>query len=186
MPVKLRLRRLGSKGRPYYHIVAADSRSPRDGKFLEKIGTYNPITTPAEITVDNERAVYWLKSGAQPTNTVRAILRYTGANLKFALHKQGKTEEEAEAIFNRWFDDKQSRISDKKTRVRNEAAAAEKAALEAEAKKREETAARIAAKNRPEEVAVEEEAAAEVEETVEAVAEEAPVEEAPAEETSAE
>ena len=95
MPVKLRLRRQGSKGRPFYHIVAADARAPRDGKFLEKLGTYNPVSDPAEINLDGDRALYWLKNGAQPTDTVKAILRYTGVNLKYALHKQGKSEEEA-------------------------------------------------------------------------------------------
>ena len=83
MPVKLRLRRQGRKGRPYYHIVAADSRSSRDGKFLERVGSYNPVADPAEINVDHELALKWLQNGAQPTDTVRAILRYTGVNLKF-------------------------------------------------------------------------------------------------------
>ena len=67
MPVKIRLRRLGRKGRPFYHIVAADSRAPRDGKFLEKIGTYNPITNPATVDLDVDLALSWLANGAQPT-----------------------------------------------------------------------------------------------------------------------
>ena len=77
--VKIRLRRMGAKKAPYYRIVVADSRSPRDGRFIEEIGYYNPMTQPAEIKVDNERAKYWLGVGAQPTDTVRVLLKKTGA-----------------------------------------------------------------------------------------------------------
>ena len=90
MAVKLRLKRMGTKKRPFYRIVAADSRSPRDGRFIETIGTYNPITEPAEIKVDEEKAIKWLKTGATPTDTVRNILSKAGIMKKFAEEKQGK------------------------------------------------------------------------------------------------
>ena len=77
--VKIRLRRMGAKKAPYYRIVVADSRSPRDGRFIEEIGYYDPMTKPAEIKVDNERAKYWLGVGAQPTDTVRILLKKSGA-----------------------------------------------------------------------------------------------------------
>lgn len=79
MAVKLRLTRLGAKKSPFYRVVAADSRSPRDGRFIEVIGTYNPMTDPAEITIDNDKAKAWLNNGAQPTETVRALLKKSGA-----------------------------------------------------------------------------------------------------------
>ncbi len=79
MAVKLRLTRLGAKKSPFYRVVAADSRSPRDGRFIEVIGTYNPMTDPAEIKIDNDKAKAWLDNGAQPTETVRALLKKSGA-----------------------------------------------------------------------------------------------------------
>lgn len=102
MPVKLRLRRQGRSKAPHYAIVVADSRSPRDGKFIQKIGTYNPLSHPAKVYIDHDAALKWLSDGAQPTNTVRALLRHTGVTVKFALSKQGKSEEETEKIFTRW------------------------------------------------------------------------------------
>ena len=90
MAVKLRLKRMGAKKAPFYRIVAADSRSPRDGRFIETVGTYNPLTTPAEVKVDEELAIKWLKNGATPTDTVRNILSKTGIMKKFAEEKQGK------------------------------------------------------------------------------------------------
>lgn len=77
--VKIRLRRLGAKKKPFYRIVAADSRYPRDGRFIEELGTYNPLVKPAEITVDAERIQSWIKNGAQPTETVKALLKKAGA-----------------------------------------------------------------------------------------------------------
>ena len=77
--VKIRLRRMGAKKAPYYRIVVADSRAPRDGSFVEEIGYYNPLSNPVELTVDNEKAAAWVKSGAQPTDTVRALLKKSGA-----------------------------------------------------------------------------------------------------------
>ena len=90
MAVKLRLKRMGAKQRPFYRIVAADSRSPRDGRFLETIGTYNPITNPAEIKIDEEKAMNWLKNGAIPTETVKNLLSKEGIMKKFAESKSGK------------------------------------------------------------------------------------------------
>lgn len=172
MPVRLRLARHGRKGRPYYYIVAADSRAPRDGKYLEKVGTYNPVSDPAEIKVDHDAALKWLQNGAQPSTTVKSILRYAGVNLKMALIKQGKSEEEIERIYGKWVADKEARIQAKKDRIAGDRSAAETAALEAEAKVREARAAAIAAKNAPP-----------VEEKAE---EEAPAEEAAAEEAAPE
>ena len=90
MAVKIRLKRMGAKKRPFYRIVAADSRSPRDGRFIETVGTYNPLTTPAEIKIDEELAMKWLKNGATPTDTVRNIFSKAGVMTKFANEKQGK------------------------------------------------------------------------------------------------
>ena len=88
--VKIRLKRMGAKKAPFYRIVVADSRSPRDGAFIETIGTYNPLTTPAEIKVDEELTLKWLNNGAIPTDTVRNILSKTGIMKKFHDQKQGK------------------------------------------------------------------------------------------------
>ncbi len=93
MAVKLRLKRMGSKQRPYYRIVAADSRSPRDGKFIETVGTYNPITEPATITVDSEKAIKWLNNGAIPTDTVRNLLSSQGIMKMFHESKMTKKGE---------------------------------------------------------------------------------------------
>jgi small subunit ribosomal protein S16 len=115
MPTKIRLQRRGKKGKPFYHIVIADGRAPRDGKFIEKIGTYNPIKNPADIELQIDRAVYWLQSGAQPTNTVKSLLSYTGAlyknHLVIGVKKGAMTEEQAEAKFKAWLTDKQDKIS---------------------------------------------------------------------------
>ena len=90
MAVKMRLKRMGAKKAPFYRIVVADSRSPRDGKFIENVGTYNPLTTPAEIKVDEDIALKWLKNGAIPTDTVKNILSKAGIMEKFHNEKQGK------------------------------------------------------------------------------------------------
>ena len=121
MPVKIRLQRHGKKGKPFYWIVAADSRAKRDGKFLEKLGTYNPTRVPAEITLDIDGAVKWLFNGAQPTNTARAILKYKGAMLKKHLLvgvKRGAfSEEEAEKKFQAWLEEKEAKIKAHKDAV---------------------------------------------------------------------
>jgi len=90
MAVKLRLKRGGSKQRPFYRIVAADARSPRDGRFIDTIGTYNPIPTNYEVNIDEEKAIYWLSNGAQPTDTVRSLLSKKGIMTKFAESKNKK------------------------------------------------------------------------------------------------
>ena len=90
MAVKLRLKRMGSKQKPFYRIVAADARSPRDGRFIETVGTYNPLKNPTEIKVDEEKALNWLNNGAQPTDTVRSILTESGIMKKYADSKTKK------------------------------------------------------------------------------------------------
>jgi len=92
MAVRLRLKRMGAKKRPFYRVVAADSRGPRDGKFIELIGTYNPITEPAEIKIDEEKAMKWLRNGAEPTDTVRDLLKNQGIIEKFHKEKMAKKE----------------------------------------------------------------------------------------------
>ncbi|MUV02776.1 30S ribosomal protein S16 [Flavobacterium rakeshii] len=165
MPVKIRLQRHGKKGKPFYWVVAADSRSKRDGKFLEKIGTYNPNTNPATIDINVETAVQWLHNGAQPTDTARAILSYKGALLKHHLdggvRKGALTQEQADAKFAAWLEQKDSKVSAKKDGLSTAKADAKAKALEAEKKVNED---RIAAKKEAEAAAVAEETTAEAEE----------------------
>ena len=115
MAVKIRLARHGKKAAPFYHIVAADSRAPRDGKFIEKLGTYNPITNPATIELNFERALDWLMKGAQPTDTCRAILSYKGVlykkHLLGGVAKGAFSESDAEAKFNKWMEEKLGKLS---------------------------------------------------------------------------
>ncbi len=145
MPVKIRLQRHGRKGKPFYWIVAADSRSKRDGKLLEKIGTYNPNTNPATVELDINSAVKWLQNGAQPTNTAKALLSYKGALLKnhlaVGVRKGALTEEQAEEKFKAWLEEKEGKISGKSDSLAKDAAdkkaailATEKAINEARAK----------------------------------------------------
>lgn len=136
MATKIRLQRKGRKDYPFYHIVAADSRAPRDGKFIEKIGTYNPNTDPATVTINFDRALYWINVGAQPTDTARNILSREGVLLKKHLlggvAKGAFNEAEAEKKFEAWKADKEkglSAIANKKATKQKEA---EKARLEAE------------------------------------------------------
>ena len=114
MPVKIRLTRQGRKKRPYYHIVIADARAPRDGKFIERIGMYNPMTKPATIEIDRAKAFEWLEKGAQPTNTARAILRFTGVmymkHLQRGVTKGAHTQEQADAKLESWLAEKQTKI----------------------------------------------------------------------------
>jgi small subunit ribosomal protein S16 len=115
MPAKIRLQRFGKKGQPFYHIVIADGRAPRDGKFIEKLGTYNPMTKPATIEIDVDGAVKWLQNGAQPTDTVRAILSYKGVMYKKHLlggvAKGAFTQEEADAKYEAWLTEKAAKIN---------------------------------------------------------------------------
>lgn len=177
MPVKIRLRRLGRKGRPFYHIVAADSRSPRDGKFLEKIGTYNPITNPATIDLNVDAALRWLDNGAQPTDTARNILSYKGVMYKKHLlrgvKKGAMTAEEAEAKFAAWLEEKNAKITKKADSISDKAAKIAAERLKAETAVKEAQAKAIAEANAPV-VEETEEVVAETEEaTTEAPAEEA-------------
>jgi small subunit ribosomal protein S16 len=136
MPVKIRLQRHGKKGKPYYWIVAADSRAKRDGKYLEKLGAYNPNTNPATIELDVNGAVQWLQNGAQPTDTAKAILSYKGAMLKHHLaggvRKGALTEEQAETKFNAWLEEKAAKIQAKADGLSKADADAKAKALEAE------------------------------------------------------
>lgn len=138
MSVKIRLQRHGKKGKPFFHIVVADSRAKRDGRFIEKLGTYNPITNPATIDLDVDSAVKWLNNGAQPTDTARAILSYKGAlykkHLQGGVDKGAFDEAEAEKRFNAWLENKEKAVEDKKTGLANAKADAKKAAFEAEQK----------------------------------------------------
>ena len=204
MATKIRLQRFGKKGKPFYHVVVADARAPRDGKFIERLGSYNPNTNPATIEINFEKTLDWVNKGAQPTDTARAILSYKGVlykkHLQGGVKKGALTEEQADAKFAQWLETKGGQIEGKKETLSSTKETARKAALAAEAKKNSDRAAAIAAKNAPvaeevveEEVVAEEAPAAEtateevvaetpaVEETA-AVAEEAPVAEASTEE----
>ena len=174
MSVKIRLQRHGKKGKPFYWIVAADARAKRDGRYLEKIGTYNPNVNPAEINLDVDGAVKWLQNGAQPTDTAKAILSYKGALLKNHLaggvRKGALTEEQAEEKFKAWLEEKEGKVSTKEEKLAKADADAKVKALEAEKAVNE---ARIAAAQ-PEEVVEEttEEVAAEATETADEATEE--------------
>ncbi len=150
MPTKLRLQRRGKKGQAFYHIIIADGRAPRDGKFIEKIGTYNPLTNPADIDIDFDRALYWLQAGAQPTETVRTILSYKGVLYKNHLAKGVKkgalTQEQADARFDAWLKEKQEKVLNKIKETSQESKNEEKKRLDAEKKVNEERAQEIAAK----------------------------------------
>ena len=172
MAVKIRLARHGKKGFAFYHIVAADSRAPRDGKFIEKLGTYNPNTNPATIDLNFERALDWLQKGAQPTDTCRAILSYKGVlykkHLLGGVAKGAFTESDAEAKFNQWMNEKAGRIEAKTNKLASDAKSAEKARLAAEAKIKEDRAKALEEKKAAAEAAAKEaEEAAAAAETVE-------------------
>ena len=164
MSTKIRLQRHGRKRRPFYYIVIADARSPRDGRFIERIGTYDPVHVPAQIYLDVDKSIEWLNKGAQPTKTVRAILKYKGAMYKKHLlrgvSKGAFAEDEANRLFQEWVVDHQSKVTDagKKSKdgqaqareaqiqkVKEEREAAIKAAAEAKAAEAAEAAAAAAA-----------------------------------------
>jgi small subunit ribosomal protein S16 len=183
MSVKIRLARRGRKKQAIYDVVVADARAPRDGRFIEKLGTYNPNTNPASININNERALTWLLNGAQPTDTVKAMLSYRGVMLKKHLQigvlKGAISQEQADAKFNAWVSEKDTKIEGKKDQLATAKADARKAALAAETAKNQ---ARIDAIKAREAAAV-----AAAEPAVEEVEEAAPAVEAPAveEETAA-
>lgn len=202
MPVKIRLARHGRKARPIYHVVVADSRAPRDGRYIEKLGLYNPNTNPASLDLDFEKALDWLQKGAQPTDTARSLLSREGVLMKKHLLDGAKkgafSEEEAEKRFEAWLKDKKAKLQGEVDKVEKAKADLEKEAQEREAKVNADRAAEIAKRKAdeqaaaaPAEEATEEapaEAAVEVEAPTEteAPAEEPKAEEAPAEKPKAE
>jgi small subunit ribosomal protein S16 len=199
MAVRIRLKRQGRKQRPYYHIIVADARSPRDGRFIERIGNYDPNTQPATIEINVDKAVNWLQNGAEPSDTARAILSYKGVlyknHLLNGVRKGALTEEQANAKFEAWMKEKEDKIAGHAKSIGDSKASDKAARLAAERKVNEAREAALAqaeaaaqATDTPAEEVVEEvavaEAVAEEVAVVEAVAEEAAVEEAVAEETS--
>ena len=199
MAVRLRLQRHGKKGKAFYHLVAADARAKRDGRYIEKLGTYNPNTNPATVEVVHDRALHWLQVGAEPSDTARAILKYTGAiyhnHLLNGVKKGALTEAEAQKRFDAWYNEKEAKIQAKRDGLSAETEKALKDRMAAEKKLNDDRAAALAAA--ASELAAEAEAAAaeavaaEAGEAGEEVAEEAPAaeaeaaEEAPAEEAPA-
>lgn len=181
MAVKIRLARHGKKAFAFYHIVVADSRAPRDGKFIEKLGTYNPNTNPATIDLDFEKALSWLMKGAQPTDTARAILSYKGVMYKKHLlggvAKGAFSESDAEAKFNKWMGEKEGKVTAKEQKIAADKKAADKARNTAEAAVNEARIAAIAEKK----AAAEAEAKAKAEAEAQAAAEAEAQAEAPAE-----
>jgi len=160
MPTKIRLQRRGKKGQAFYHIVIADGRAPRDGRFIERIGIYNPLINPAEIVLDSDKALEWLKKGAQPTETVRAILSFKGVlyknHLLKGVAKGAFSLDEAEQRFQAWKSKKDTKLIEKKKELELNLKQSNKKILEEErkvseakaqsiAKKQAETNARLAA-----------------------------------------
>ena len=185
MATKIRLARHGKKGKPFYHIVTADSRAKRDGRYIERIGSYNPNTNPATIDIDFDRAMYWVGVGAQPTDTVRAMLSYKGVlyknHLLNGVKKGALTNEQAEEKFAKWLSEKEAKIENKISSLAKEEDSAVKAKLASEKEKSEARAAALA------EVAAEETATEEaVEETTEEPATEEPAAEEAVEEATEE
>jgi small subunit ribosomal protein S16 len=150
MAVKIRLARKGRKKLAYYHIVVADSRSPRDGRYIEKIGLYNPLTNPASIELDFNKALDWLQNGAQPTDTCRAILSYKGVLIKKHLLegvKKGAFDEaEAERRFNEWMKQNEEKIDSKKLKLEKAQDSDKESRIEAEKRINDARAAKLAKK----------------------------------------
>jgi small subunit ribosomal protein S16 len=153
MAVKIRLQRHGKKDRAFFHIVVADSKAPRDGAFIEKLGVYNPTTNPATIDMNFDSTLNWVMKGAVLSDTCRAILSYKGIMMKKHLlegvRKGALTNEQAEKKFESWLKEKEGKISAKKDRLSTESKSATKTRLEAESKAKEAKAAKIAAKAKP-------------------------------------
>lgn len=150
MPTRIRLQRKGKKGQPYYHIVVADQRSPRDGKYIERIGAYDPGRNPAFIEIDRDKALDWMQKGAQPTDTCRAILSYTGLvyrnHLLNGVKKGAFDAAEAERRFDIWMNEKNAKVEAKRSKLGEAADKAARERIAAENKKAEEKAAKISAK----------------------------------------
>lgn len=179
MAVKIRLSRHGKKNHAFYHIVVADVRAPRDGRYIEQIGSYNPNNNPATIVLNSERALYWLNNGAQPTDTCRRILSYEGVllmkHLQGGIKKGAITEEVAKQRFEAWKASKESKLSAKVQTINNAKSAATKELLANEAKVNQERAEAISKRKA-------EEAAAKAAEEAAKAAEAAAAEEAKPEE----
>ncbi len=191
MSVKIRLARRGRKKMAIYDVVVADARAPRDGRFIEKIGSYNPNTNPASININNERALKWLLNGAQPTDTVKAMLSYRGVMLKKHLQigvlKGAITQEAADAKFEAWLSEKDSKIAGKSESISKAKADARQKALDAETAKNQARLDAIKAREDEQKALLAAAEAANNPAPVEdAAAEEAPAAEAPAEDTPAE
>ncbi len=186
MPTRIRLQRKGKKGSPFYHVVIADGRAPRDGKFIERIGTYNPMTDPATIDLNFDRALYWLQVGAQPSETARSILSREGVMLKDHLLKGVKkgahTEEQVEEKFKAWLKEKAEKLEQRAKDAELSVKDLKKKRLEEERKINEARAEELAKKLAKDNLKAEE---AQTEATEEAATEEAPAAEAPAEEAPA-
>lgn len=150
MATRIRLQRRGKKNQPFYHIVIADGRAPRDGRFIEKIGIYNPLTNPATINIDFDRALYWVETGASPSDTARSILRKEGVylmkHLKGGIAKGALTEIDAERKFDAWKQDKESKVSNLKRELADKQRGDIKKRMEAETKVKEAISAKVAAK----------------------------------------
>ena len=176
MAVKIRLQRHGKKGKAFFHIVIADGRAPRDGKFIEKIGTYNPTTNPATINIDSDKALTWLNNGAQPTDTCKAILSYKGVmykkHLQGGIAKGALTQEQADAKFEKWLADKEAKVSNKVNTLATSKKDDYATRMAAESAAKEAKAAKVMAKNTPPPV-VEEQAAPEAETATETTTPEA-------------
>jgi small subunit ribosomal protein S16 len=202
MATRIRLQRHGKKGKAFYHIVSADSRAKRDGRFIEKLGTYNPNTNPATIDLNFDRALHWVATGAEMSDTARAILSYKGVLYKNHLikgvAKGALTEAQVEERFAKWLEEKESKVTAKSDQATKDAEKAKADRLKAEAEVSAARAKEIEAKNAPEpeveeapaaeegEAPAEEAEAEEAPKAEEAPAEEAKKEEAPAEEPKAE
>jgi small subunit ribosomal protein S16 len=150
MATRIRLQRHGKKNQPFYHIVIADGRAPRDGRFIEKIGDYNPLTHPATININFDRALYWVEIGASPSETVRSILKHEGVylmkHLRCGIAKGAFSENEAEKKFEAWKQEKESKVSSTKSEAADNTRSENKKRLEAETKVREAIAKKVAAK----------------------------------------
>ena len=150
MPTRIRLQRKGKKGKPFYHLVVADQRSPRDGKYIERIGAYDPNRNPAMVEVDHDKAVAWMQQGAQPSDTARAILSYTGVVFKNHLQngvKKGAFDQaEAERRFEAWKSEKNTKIEAKRTGLVDNAEKSYKDRVSAERKKSDDRASALIAK----------------------------------------
>lgn len=190
MSVRIRLQRYGRKARPFYHIVTADQRSKRDGRLIERIGSYDPTRNPALIDLDFDKALKWIEKGAQPSDTCRAILSYKGVLMRDHLNRGVKkgalTQEQADAKFEKWLEEKQAKIAKQSEGVQKEAEKRKAEALKAEAERNEKRRAEIEARNAEASAEEQEVETATEEGSEEAPAQEAKVEEKPAEEAKTE